>query len=65
MSLASRVGSKTPSRSSVIPGPPGPGWKVFVWPVVKIDEHVIGDGVPGPVAGKLREIYIETALARA
>ncbi len=37
----------------------------FVWPVVKIDDHVIGDGVPGPVAVKLREIYIETALARA
>ncbi len=37
----------------------------FVWPVVKIDDHVIGDGVPGPVAVKLREIYIETALGRA
>ncbi len=37
----------------------------FVWPVVSIDGHTVGDGKPGPVAGKLRELYIETALARA
>ena len=37
----------------------------FVWPVVNIDGHTIGDGKPGPVAGKLRKLYIETALARA
>ncbi len=37
----------------------------FVWPVVEIDGHTIGDGKPGPLATRLREIYIETALARA
>lgn len=37
----------------------------FVWPVVKIDNNAIGDGLPGPVAGKLRKFYIETALDRA
>jgi D-alanine transaminase len=31
----------------------------FVWPVVEIDENVIGQGTPGPVARKLREIYVE------
>ena len=31
----------------------------FVCPVVEIDEVAIGDGVPGPVARRLREIYIE------
>jgi D-alanine transaminase len=36
----------------------------FVWPVVEIDGHRIGDGTPGPLAHKLREVYIETALAR-
>ncbi|WED24514.1 D-amino-acid transaminase [Vibrio sp. JC009] len=33
----------------------------FVWPVVQIDDKVIGSGKPGPVAQKLREIYIEIA----
>lgn len=37
----------------------------FVWPVVGIDGRAIGDGKPGPVAGKLRELYIDTALASA
>ncbi len=37
----------------------------FVWPVVKIDGQVIGNGKPGPVATKLREVYLKTALARA
>lgn len=30
----------------------------FVLPIVEIDGHGIGDGTPGPVAKKLREIYI-------
>lgn len=34
----------------------------FVMPVVKIDGHVLGNGVPGPVAEKLRAKYIEMAL---
>ena len=31
----------------------------FVSPVISIDGHEIGDGKPGPVAGKLRDVYIE------
>jgi D-alanine transaminase len=31
----------------------------FVYPVVQIDESVIGAGKPGPVARRLREIYLE------
>jgi D-alanine transaminase len=37
----------------------------FVMPVVRIDEHVLGNGVPGPVTEKLRRLYIEMALADA
>ncbi len=37
----------------------------FVWPVVNIDGNTIGDGKPGPVAAKLRKLYIEKALERA
>ncbi|MCO6185270.1 D-amino-acid transaminase [Rhizobium sp. L1K21] len=37
----------------------------FVYPVVQIDEAVIGTGKPGPVAAKLREIYIENSRATA
>ncbi len=33
----------------------------FVMPVVKIDGHVLGNGVPGPFAEKLRAKYIEMA----
>ncbi len=36
----------------------------FVMPVVSIDGHAIGEGKPGPVAARLREVYIETALKR-
>ena len=35
----------------------------FVWPVVTIDGRTIGDGRPGPMTQKLRQIYIETALS--
>jgi len=35
----------------------------FVMPVVRIDQHVLGNGVPGPVTEKLRKLYIEMALA--
>ncbi len=34
----------------------------FVLPVVNIDGKPVGEGVPGPVAGALRKIYIDTAL---
>ena len=37
----------------------------FVWPVIEIDGHTIGDGKPGNVAKKLREIYIELATKTA
>lgn len=35
----------------------------FVMPVVKIDGHVLGNGVPGPVSEKLRHLYLEMAKA--
>ncbi|MFP3920408.1 MAG: D-amino-acid transaminase [Dichotomicrobium sp.] len=33
----------------------------FVLPVVSIDGHPIGDGTPGPVARRLRELYLDFA----
>lgn len=38
---------------------------IFVMPVIEIDGNQIGDGQPGPVAKKLREIYIEESLKNA
>jgi D-alanine transaminase len=37
----------------------------FVQPVVKIDGKTVADGKPGPMATRLREIYIEFARATA
>lgn len=37
----------------------------FVCPVVEIDGQTVGEGRPGPVARRLREIYIEESLAAA
>ena len=37
----------------------------FVAPVVEIDGVSLGDGKPGPVASRLREIYIEESRAAA
>ena len=37
----------------------------FVAPVVQIDGATLGDGKPGPVARRLREIYIASARASA
>ena len=37
----------------------------FVCPVVKIDDRILSNGAPGPVATKLRRLYIEMALAEA
>ena len=37
----------------------------FVMPVVSIDGHTIGDGKPGPIALRLRDHYLETALQAA
>jgi D-alanine transaminase len=36
----------------------------FVHPVVRIDDSPVGPGTPGPVATRLRELYIAAALAR-
>ncbi|WP_294390740.1 D-amino-acid transaminase [uncultured Sphingomonas sp.] len=36
----------------------------FVLPIISIDGHAIGDGRPGPVAERLRGVYIETARAQ-
>ena len=38
---------------------------IFVMPVIEIDGKKVGDGTPGPVARKLREIYIEESLKTA
>ena len=37
----------------------------FVMPVVEIDGHSLGSGTPGPIATRLREIYLEESLKRA
>lgn len=37
----------------------------FVTPVVEIDDEAVGDGTPGPVATRLREIYIEESRKAA
>lgn len=41
------------------------GATTLVLPVVAVDGQAIGDGRPGPVAAKLRRIYIERAKAAA
>ena len=37
----------------------------FVMPIVEIDGAQIGDGKPGPISRRLREIYLEIAQAEA
>jgi len=37
----------------------------FVMPVVEVDGVALGGGVPGPVAARLREIYLEESLKSA
>lgn len=37
----------------------------FVCPVIEIDGETVGQGTPGPVAKRLREIYLETARKNA
>lgn len=37
----------------------------FVMPVVEIDGMPVGNGAPGPVAGRLREIYLEESRKTA
>ncbi|MGI8840656.1 MAG: D-amino-acid transaminase [Caulobacteraceae bacterium] len=37
------------------------GAGTLVMPVVRVDGQVLGDGSPGPVAKRLRELYIEAA----
>ena len=38
---------------------------IFILPVVKIDDNIIGNGKPGPIVARLRELYIKEALAAA
>ena len=37
----------------------------FVMPVVEVDGVTLGDGTPGPVATRLREIYLEESRKTA
>lgn len=37
----------------------------FVYPVVEIDGVALGDGTPGPVAKRLREIYLDESVKTA
>ncbi|RVT43941.1 D-amino-acid transaminase [Sphingobium algorifonticola] len=37
----------------------------FVMPVVRVDGQIIGDGTPGPVATRLRELYVDFARKTA
>jgi D-alanine transaminase len=37
----------------------------FVMPVVEVDGVKIGDGLPGPVAKRLRALYLDNARATA
>jgi D-alanine transaminase len=37
----------------------------FVMPVVKIEGEIIGNGKPGAVSKRLREIYIDESRKRA
>ncbi|WP_322867668.1 D-amino-acid transaminase [Aquicoccus sp. G2-2] len=37
----------------------------FVYPVVEIDGVALGDGTPGPVAKRLREIYLDESVKSA
>ena len=38
---------------------------MFVMPVVQIDGAAVGEGKPGPVVARLREIYIEESRRAA
>jgi len=37
----------------------------FVMPVIEVDGATLGDGTPGPVAKRLREIYLEEGRKKA
>jgi len=37
----------------------------MVCPIVKIDDRILSNGKPGPVASKLHKIYIENARKTA
>ncbi|MBU0653624.1 MAG: D-amino-acid transaminase [Gammaproteobacteria bacterium] len=41
------------------------GASAFVLPVVSIDGHVLGNGKPGSLTRRLRELYLQTALLLA
>jgi len=37
----------------------------FVMPVVEIDGQAVGTGTPGPIAARLREIYLDESRKTA
>lgn len=37
----------------------------LIYPVTEIDGRPVGEGRPGPVTRRLRELYVETALREA
>lgn len=37
----------------------------FVWPVISVDGQLIGDGTPGPLTRRLRQIYLENVVRQA
>ena len=37
----------------------------FVMPVVEIDGTALGDGTPGPVARRMREVYLDESRKAA
>ena len=41
------------------------GASAFVLPVVSIDGHILGDGKPGVLTQRLRQLYMQQALATA
>ena len=41
------------------------GAGTLVLPVIAVDGNPVGDGKPGPVAARLRRLYIEQAVASA
>jgi len=62
---------KIPASSSVVTNR-RVGWdfritsaSTFVMPVVEIDGTSLGDGTPGHVSKRLREIYLEESLKAA
>jgi len=69
LAIAERDGVKVEERLFTVAEAHGAGEAIltsasnFVLPVVTIDGAPVGDGKPGPIAQRLRELYIEAARA--